>query len=31
MSKFHIVHDELVLILFVCIEVWTGMVLKEIE
>ena len=29
MSEFRIVHDELVLILLVCIKEWTGMVLKE--
>ena len=31
MSEFHVVHDELVLILLVCIKEWTGMVLKEGE
>ena len=31
MSKFHVVHDEPVLILLVCIKEQTGMVLKEIE
>ena len=31
MSKFHVVHGELVLILLVDIKTWTGMVLKEIE
>ena len=31
MSEFHIVCDELVLILLVGIKKWTGMVLKEIE
>ena len=30
-SEFHVVHDELVLILLVCIKEQTGMVLKEIE
>ena len=29
MSKFHVVHDELVLILLIGIKEWTGMVLKE--
>ena len=31
MSEFHVVHDEPVLILLVCVKEWTGMVLKEIE
>ena len=31
MSEFHVVCDEPVLILLVCIKEWTGMVLKEIE
>ena len=31
MSEFHVVCDELVLILLVCIKEQTGMVLKEIE
>ena len=30
-SEFHIVHNEPVLFLLVCIKEWTGMVLKEIE
>ena len=30
-SEFHVVHDEPVLILLVCIKEQTGMVLKEIE
>ena len=31
MSEFHVVHDEPVLILLVCIKKQTGMVLKEIK
>ena len=29
MSEFHVVHNELVLILLIGIKEWTGMVLKE--